>query len=241
MRLEHQITHPRLLRKAARGDGPAKATAGDAADGRKASRFVDATLIDQERKAAILSALQQRQIGDELGREIFVAAVEYQLTAFAHHLASAPLPTPEPDPGLQVAAERAQAFVSLLEHLPEKARRLLAERLAETGEGRQTAGQDRLCELGCEIAHLERACRSAAEAPQPAAGPELELVGQLARAFAACFEETPSAAPDGAFATTLQVLVEQTGLAIPHSPGLLGQALAGPAQETLSAPLKGRA
>ena len=119
MRLEHQITHPRLLRKPARGD---RATGGGLVgevDGRKTSRFVDATLLDQERKAAIIQALAERQIGDEVGREIFVGAVEYQLTAFAHHLGRAATGSAKRDRALGAVADQVQAFSALLAHLPE--------------------------------------------------------------------------------------------------------------------------
>lgn len=225
MRLEHQITHPRLLRKPARGDGATAAGLGGEVGGRKTSRFVDATLLDQGRKAAIIQALAERQIGDEVGREIFVGAVEYQLTAFAHHLGRAATGSTKRDRALGAVAEQVQAFSALLGRLPEAARGLLAERLVGDDGSRPDAGQDPLRELGCELDHLERACRLSAETPRPTSTPELELVHQLARAFAACFEETPTEAADGAFATALRLLAEETDLAIPHAPDLLRQAL----------------
>lgn len=238
MRLEQQITHPRLLRKPIRGDGPSTAGLRGEVDADKASRFVDATLLDQPRRAAIIQALGERQIGDELGREIFIGAVEYQLTAYAHDLG--PKASADPDPGLRAAAAQAQGIAVLLGRLPEAARRLLAERLMSQDAPRLDAGQDLLCELGCEINHLAQACRLAAESPPPASGTELGLIRQLARAFAACFEETATAAADGGFATALRVLAEKTGLAIPHAPALLSRALSSPAAEADAGMPKGR-
>lgn len=225
MRLEQQITHPRLLRKPVRADG--SATRADAHGATGGSRFLDATLLDQERKLAILKALKAQRIGDTMGREIFVAAVEYQLTAFGHQLAREPAARPDPSLGLALhaAAERARDFETLLDGLPGPAQDALVARLATQDQTNQEEAQSSLGELRCEIAHLGRACRSAAAAAPAWSPTEIDLVSQLARAFDACFELAPTAAPDGVFATTLRVLAEETGLAIPDAPELLAQAL----------------
>ncbi len=83
MRLEHdQSTHPRLLRKPALGEVSAttRITAEKKPKKPKGSRFVGATHLDDDQKVLICKALKKGKIGDEIGRQIFIGALEYQIS-----------------------------------------------------------------------------------------------------------------------------------------------------------------
>lgn len=250
MRLEQdQSTHPRLLHKP--GPREAPATGGTKVEVKakkpKGSRFIGPAQLDEERRSHICESLEKKKIGDEIGRQIFIGAVEYQISAFAKQLERSaeaelePEPEPEPTPpGLSTAVEETlQAIVgnaaglsSLLRALPEEAKARVTETLAAQ-DGLDHGYDGRyLCELGLEIDRLGRACIAAASAPAPrkpesrptpASAVSCELVAKLAEVFSDCFEMEPTADEDGDFYAALKILGEVTGLAIAPGPEILEQ------------------
>jgi hypothetical protein len=240
MRLEHETnTHPRLLRKSASGEPDAKSGSKKQADRGQAqgTRFVGATHLDDQRKSAISRALKEQEIGDEIGRQIFVCAVEYQLTVHGPQLGSRSPPNPEAlereaelTAAVMTIAETAGAMLSLLRALPESSRSRLSETLTAQDTLRRTYDDRYLCELGNEMGRLQRAAAAAAEAVQleeipddPA--PSRDFVTNLVKAYAECFEQRPTAAADGGFSFALQTLGEVTGLVIGYEPAFLAEIL----------------
>jgi hypothetical protein len=233
MRLEHQITHPRLLRRAtsdrerpAGADRPStKAASG--------SRFVGATVLDEDQRAQIARELRERRIGDEVGRQIFIGALEYQLCAFGSQLKSqVPRDEPrEPDDPLERALRgvltAARRLAGLLRELPGGARAELTRGLGGEKPAAQDGEARRLAELGVEVERLAEAGGAAAETQAARPQPEIpaELLARLAKAYAECFEKTPTADPEGAFQTTLGVVAEVTGIRLAPTPALLARAL----------------
>lgn len=264
MRLDHHAnTYPRLLRKTALGDVPAtspnprtkttqtsKVTAKPAgpekpkqprttktAPEQGGSRFVGATHLDDAQKVRIGTALESRGIGDEIGRQILIGALEYQLSAFAGQLQRRGETPRQPSPlrddaahqALQTLGEQTQLLANRLRKLPDRSRVGLTRALAEEDRLGHSYDDRYLCELACEIERLEHAC-ARASAPevetQPKVGTEdpassRALVAKLASVFAECFEQEPTAEPGGPFQTLLAVLDKETGFVIAHDPGVL--------------------
>jgi len=242
MRLEHdQSTHPRLLRKPALDEVPAetRVTAEKKPKKPKGSRFVGATHLDDDQKARIGRALKRGKIGDEIGRQIFIGALEYQISAFAHQLTyrvepepRTARPTPAVGKTLQAIVEKARALSGLLRSLPDDAKASLTTSLTAWDERGRGYDERYLWELGCEIDRLERACSAIGDdlepeetGPDPASGHD--FVVKLADIFSECFELEPTADEDAPFRTSLLVLADVTGLVIGSEPAFLASILAG--------------
>jgi hypothetical protein len=243
MRLEQdQSSHPRLLRKPALGEVSATThiKAEKKVEQPRGSRFVGATHMDDGQKARICMALKDKSVGDEIGRQIFIGAVEYQISAFAHRLEHRPEPEPEHRTGrpnaslektLQAIVETARALSALLRELPDSAKTGLTKALAAQDELGRGYDERYLCGLGCEIDRLEHACTAAVDASgpkEPEADPDSSraFVAKLAEIFVECFEMQATAQEDGSFRASLIVLGEVTGLVIGHEPEFLAQVLA---------------
>jgi hypothetical protein len=237
MRLEHETnTHPRLLRKSALGEPDAKSGSKKQAAREQAqgTRFVGATHLDDQQKSAISRALKEQEIGDEMGHQIFVCAVEYQLTVHGPQLGSRSQPNPEAlerqaelAAAFMTIAEKAGAMSSLLRALPESSRSRLSETLTAQDTLRRTYDDRYLDELGNEMDRLQHAAADAdqlEEIPDDPA-PSRDFVTKLAKAYAECFEQRPTAEADGGFSFALQTLGEVTGLVIGYEPAFLAEIL----------------
>jgi len=240
MRLEQdQTSHPRLLRKPTLGEVSATThiKAQKKIEQPKGSRFVGATHLDDGLKARIGMALKDASIGDDIGRQIFIGALEYQISAFAHRLEyrSEPEhrtghPSSAVEKTLQAIVEAARALSALLRQLPDSAKTGLTKALAAQDELGRGYDERYLWELGCEIDRLEHACTAAVdaagpEAPESDGDSSREFVAKLAEIFAECFEMQATAQEDGPFRASLIVLGEVTGLVIGHEPEFLAQIL----------------
>jgi len=240
MRLEQdQIKHTRLLRKPVLG-GVSTNThikAEKKIQSSKGSRFVGATHLDDDQKARICKALKKKKVGDEIGRQIFIGAVEYQISAFAQRLEHRVAPEPKTsvlnaalEKTLRAIVEKARVLSALLRDLPDSAKTKLTGTLAGQDERGRGYDQRYLCELGCEIDRLERACATATsdvgpETQEPDPASSRDFVAKLAYIFSECFESAPTADKDGAFCAALEVLGEVTGLVIGTDPEFITQAL----------------
>jgi hypothetical protein len=241
MHLEHdQSTHPRLLRKPALGDVSATThIAGKKKPKKpKGSRFVGPTHLDDDQKARICNSLEKQGIGDDIGRQIFIGALEYQISAFAHQLGRQVQMEPKKgglrsavEKTLQAIAEKARILSGLLRELPTDSKSSLTANLAARDERGRGYDERYLCELGCEIDRLERACSAIdhdlePEEAEPDPASSRDFVAKLANVFSECFEMQPSAEADGPFRYSLQVVGDVTGLAIGSEPGFLAEVLA---------------
>jgi hypothetical protein len=244
---QEQITHPRLLRTSDLGEGPADKEVKTEKKAKKAagSRFVGPELLNEGQRVQIGKALKAKKIGDEMGREIFICALEYQMGSFASLVQrrveqkSEP-ETGAPDPAMRKAlrdiVENAGSLSRLLRTLPDEALDRVTEMLGrEAGLWRGYDGRY-LGELGLEIDRLERACIAAGgepEPPEPEPEPGVdsaishELITKLGEIFSDCFEMKPTAEEGGPFCTTLEVLAEVTGLVIEREPAFLARVLEG--------------
>jgi hypothetical protein len=240
MRLENdQNTHPRLLRKPVLGGVSAttQIKVETKATKTNGSRFVGATHLDEDQKERVCKALKKAKIGDEIGRQIFIGALEYQLSTFAHQLERRVEPKPEAggmssalEKTLHAIVQKAGFLSGLLRELPAGAKASLTKGLAIQDERGRGYDERYLCELGCEIDRLERACTAIgddlgpeATAPDPASS--RDLVAKLGEIFSECFEMQPTADVDGPFRASLQMLSDVTGLVIANEPAFLAQIL----------------
>jgi len=244
---QEQITHPRLLRTSDLGGAPADKEIKVEKKTKKAagSRFVGPELLDEGQRVQIGKALKAKKIGDEMGREIFICALEYQIGSFASLVPRRVEGKSEPEAGapdpamrnaLREIVENAANLSRLLRTLPDEALDCVTEMLGhEAGLWRGYDGRY-LGELGLEIDRLERACIAAGgepEPPEPEPEPSMdpaasrELVTKLGEIFTDCFEMKPTAEEGGPFCTTLEVLAEVTGLVIEREPAFLAQVLEG--------------
>jgi hypothetical protein len=203
------------------------------------SRFMGPAQMDEGCKAEIIRALENHQIGDDMGRQIFVGALEYQLTAFGPQLEhredrpaeAPPAPAQIPDQALAAIREQSRTLAESLRNLGERAQQGLIRTLTDQDRLDRAYDGRYLCQLGCEIERLEQACAAAAsEATAPAIPaedptPSRGLVKKLAEIYASCFEEEPTAESGGRFQTLLAVLAEKTGLIIGHDPAFLEEVL----------------
>jgi hypothetical protein len=244
---QEQITHPRLLRTSDLGGGPADKMIKVEKETKQAagSRFVGPELLDEGQRVQLGKALKAKKIGDEMGREIFICALEYQIGSFASLVPRRVEEKSEPEAGapdpamrnaLREIVENAANLSRLLRTLPDDALDRVTEMLGhEAGLWRGYDGRY-LGELGLEIDRLERACIAAGgepEPPEPEPEPSTdpaasrELVTKLGEIFIDCFEMKPTAEKGGPFCTTLEVLAEITGLVIEREPAFLARVLEG--------------
>jgi hypothetical protein len=221
----------------AKNAGAAGPRGGSAAPATQRSRFVGPAHLDGARKAEIAAALEAHGIGDEVGRQIFIGALEYQLSAFGAELGrrgarpAGPVAQDSPDPALLAIREQTRALADGLRVLNARSRRGLLEAL--TDQDRLGRGYDEryLSQLSCELERLDQACAAASDsvevAPAQDPTPSRGLVAKLAAVYAECFEEEPTAETGGRFQKLLEILNEETGLVIGHDAAFLEEILHG--------------
>jgi hypothetical protein len=215
------------------GSGPGEQRPGEIRTERRSSRFMGPAQLDETRKASIAAALEAANIGDEVGRQIFIGALEYQLSAFGPQLRrrdegpGEEPPSPPADDALIAVSEAAHALAERLGDLGESSQRSLAQTLIDHDRLGRRYDQAYLRLLACEIERIAQACRTAPqeaaepEVPATDPGPSRDLVAKLGSVYSDCFEEEPTAEAGGRFATLLAVLSEETGLVIGHDPAFL--------------------
>lgn len=212
-------------------------TGDDAAGG----RFVEPLRLDAKQRDNLLQLLRKLRVGDTDGREIFLAAIEYDLAAYKDATAAEPSP-PQPPARAETADDDravltclADALRSLREHidgLDAATRDRLLEELHQGDRFQRGYDARYLTELRCELELLEQACAAPGTPPASAAPPAhslsaagRRLLSRLAEAFADCFEAKPTTAPNGPFAQTLAHLFEITAIDLPLDQATLEQIL----------------
>ena len=201
-------------------------------------RFVEPYRLNDEQRAAIVAPLAELGVGDAESRELFAAAMEYDLAA-CRELASAEpqrsvrKPKPSADERrLRELAEAAQALADQLAGLDSKASERLALALTESDRFKRGYGDDYLRALRCELQRIAAtAPKPAAQRAAPAPKPELpeaarRFVLRAADAFGDCFESKASAQRGSPFLATLKAIVAATGVRVPHDPHTVAEILA---------------
>jgi hypothetical protein len=205
----------------------------------KGRHFVEPWRLDEDRKEAIVHALEQRHIGDLESRRLFAGALEYQLATYRELVAAEPLaqqPPPAADTAtLDTLAERARELARLLAEIPREQEPELLRTLSQQDEmGRDYAPRyldilhteaSRLAEASALLATGLRATPPAktSDEPSPAL---LVLLRSLALVFEECFEQAPTPAPRGPFASALKVISDNLDVEIPRTKAVLETVLA---------------
>jgi hypothetical protein len=196
----------------------------------KGRHFVEPWRLDEDRKGAIGRGLEQHNIGDPESRRLFAGALEYQLATYRELAAADPLalqPPPAADTAvLDALAERARELACLLAEIPREQEPELLRTLAQQDEmGRDYTPRyldilhteaSRLAEASALLATGLRATPPATTSDEPSPA-LLVLLRSLALVFEECFEQAPSAASGGAFASALKVISDNLEVEIPRS------------------------
>lgn len=204
-------------------------------------RFVEPFRFDAKQKNSLLQVLRRLRIGDTDGREIFMVAIAYDLAAYkAQAVDELPATTqpesPQAPPAQGLALEpMAAAITALCEQLDSldgtSRERLVAE--LQRGDRFQRGYDERyLTELRCELDLLGQLCATPATAsvqattPTPTLSPQARhLITRLANAYNDCFEDPPTADPEGPFAQVVVQLCQIAAIELPTDADSLTQAL----------------
>jgi len=218
---------------------PARSRVKPSSDGKK--RFVEPRRLTDPQRKALLAELQAAQVGDAEGRELFAAALEYDLARFQElPLDQKPAPepsepkAPEPDATLQRLTEAAGALADRLSNLDEATRETLAAALTQADRFRRGYGTEYLHVIREELLRIAGAAPKKEAPPQPRkpkASPPSEsarqFIQRVADAFSDCFEAKPTLEGGGTFATVLKAIINATGVHIPTDPHVLKEILKG--------------
>jgi hypothetical protein len=177
-----------------------------------------------------LGELEKARIGDTESRQLFAAALEYDLARFQE----LPLEQPSvpdvsepkglgPDERLQELTEAARAVADRLSDLDEAARETLLTALTQADQFHRGYGNEYINTI------LEELARIAAAAPKKraASGSARQFIRRVADAFSDCFEARPTVEGEGAFATVLKAIINATGVHVPNDPHVLKEILKG--------------
>lgn len=193
-------------------------------------RFVEPYRLSDDQRAAIIAPLEALGVGDAESRDLFAAAMEYDLAGCRDLTSSQPeQPARTPNPSaeerrLREVAESAQALAEQLARLDQKATERLALALTESDRFKRGYGDDYLRALHCELQRIASATpKQAPERAAPPPKPELpesarRFVLRAADAFGDCFETKASAQRGSAFLAALKAIVTTTGVRVPADP-----------------------
>jgi hypothetical protein len=192
-------------------------------------RFVEPYLLDTEQREAILSRLQELDIGDEESRSLFVAALEYDLAGCSDLLAPAQEHSTAEREGnadevggvMDTLTEAAEKLANELARLDATASLRLRQELEMADRFRGSYGEDYLATMSAELRRLAEFVRSSeglpgATAPSPTFSDEARLfVLRVADAYETCFDLVPAAQSGSPFASALEAIVTATRVCVP--------------------------
>jgi hypothetical protein len=192
-------------------------------------RFVEPYRLGTEQRGAILSRLQEHDIGDEESRSLFVAALEYDLASCSNLLAPAQEHTTSEREGngdevggvMDALVEAAEKLANELARLDAAVSLRLRQELEMADRFRRSYGEDYLATMSAELRRLAEFLRSSeglpgATAPEPAFSDEARLfVLRVADAYESCFDLVPVAQSGSPFASTLEAIVTATRVCVP--------------------------
>lgn len=218
---------------------PARSRVKPSSDGKK--RFVEPQRLTDAQRKALLGELEAAQIGDAESRELFAAALEYDLARFQElPVEQKPAPelsepkAPEPDETLQRVTEAAGTLADRLSNLDEATRETLAAALTQADRFRRGYGAEYLRVLQEELLRIAAAAPKE-EAPPRSRKPKAprppesarRFIQRVADAFSDCFEARPTVEGGSTFATVLTAIINATGVHIPTDPRVLKEVLEG--------------
>lgn len=220
-----------------------------------APRFVEPFRLDTKQRGSLLALLRKLRVGDTDGREIFLAAISYDLATYKQQAISEPPPVepppPEPlapspqEPALSPLAASLGALCERIDALDEPTRAWLLEELQKGDRFGRAYDTRYLAELRAELDLLAHACAAPAPLAPAATPPEpqprlsanaRQLLARLADVYADCFENAPTADPEGPFSQILRHLFVLAAIDLPTDEDALTQVLgenqptAGPAE-----------
>jgi hypothetical protein len=187
----------------------------------------------------MLVALEQRQIGDEETRALFVASLEYGL-AICPRLAALADPSPRPaqehppgeeNPAIAALAEAAKNLALRIEGLDDAASRQLQHELEDRDRFQRSYNEEYLKSLDCELRRFadigeppEQNAPSASGEPAHAEDTR-RFVLHAADAFEDCFEIVPGVEPNSPFVAALEAIVAVVGIRVLTGPAALALVL----------------
>jgi|GEM_PF-1342323 len=194
------------------------------------TRFVEPYRLDAEQRTAILSRLREQNIGDEESRNLFVAALEYDLASCERLMAPAQEPSAS-DHQENDSAPDAAAIAALVETAEKLAHQLanldaatslrLQQELESTRHLRRGYGEDYVGTLLGELRRvasvgklLDRLAESVPPRPPYSDGAR-RFIRRIADAFEDCFELAPDTRPDSPFPIALDAIVTATDIDVP--------------------------
>jgi hypothetical protein len=200
---------------------------------RKGQRFVQPYRLTEEQRTKLLKPLEEKGIGDPESRDLFAAAMEYDL-AGCQALAEPEPPKPrrpapaKQDPALAALMMTAKALVEQIAGLDAGARSRLLAALKEGDRFKRDYTCDYLAALGAELSRIA----TAAPAPKRPAPPALSadvrrFILRASDAFADCFEQKATAQRGSPFAAAIKALVAATGIPVPTDGQTLAEILEG--------------
>lgn len=202
-------------------------------------RFIEPYRLSEEQRRAMLVSLEQRQIGDEETRALFVASLEYGL-AICPRLAAPAGPSPPParehppdkeNPAIAALAEAAENLALRIEGLDDATSRRLQHELEDGDRFQRSYNEEYLQSLDCELRRFADIGEPPGQnAPSTSGEPvraenTRRFVLHAADAFEDCFEIVPDAKPDSPFVTALEAIVAVVGISIPTDPATLARVL----------------
>lgn len=220
MQLERQTAKARWLRADIQPNAPAPDR--EKTEKRPQSHFVEPYRFETADRAELMQTLQTNRLGDEPGRRLFVAALEFEIGNFLQ----AAVDTPQPDPpkpqaapaALERIGEAAAALASLLEAIDDETREPLTQALARSDRYGRSYNQRYLEQLRSELLSVQDACALAPPEEPPAAASEGQLsepfIVSLAETYRECFEIQPTPAKTGPFYRVARKILEITGLPV---------------------------
>lgn len=204
-------------------------------------RFVEPYRLSEAQRRAMLSPLEQQDIGDDESRSLFAAALEYDL-AGCQELTEPAVPSPpaaperppsQEDLAITALAQAAESLAEQLRDLDDAAVLLLQQELADADRFRRSYGNDYLESLGYELRRVadagephEQDVPTAPGGEPPISEDTRRFVLRAADAFEDCFELKPDAEPDSPFVAALAAIAEATGIGIPTDQSNLSRILA---------------
>ncbi|MEA3276636.1 MAG: hypothetical protein U9Q81_15350 [Pseudomonadota bacterium] len=192
-------------------------------------RFVEPYRLSEEQRAAVLTPLEGEGIGDPASRELFAAALEYDLGTWRQIVEPEPKPkrpkvrpaSNKADEALAELSKAAQILAEQLDRLDDGSTKQLQQGLKGTDRFKRSYGEDYLRSLRCELLRVAGAgqpTRQQAEAPpsRPAISDSArDFLLRAAHVFGECFEITATAEPGAPFLTAIRAIVAATDVEVP--------------------------
>jgi hypothetical protein len=209
---------------------------------KQGGRFVEPYRLTVEQRGLVLRELEDIDIGDGESRDLFVAALEYDLAGWRDLIGAQSTRVAEArgasagEPGetLSELAAGARLLEKQLAVLDGMSIQRLLTQLEEADPFRRHYSEGYLEALRAELTSLVEAAETLAgplatdTIPEEVIGDDARrFVRQIADAFRDCFEQQPSAEDAAPFVLTIATIAATTGIRVPTDHRRLARILAG--------------